>query len=1806
MRPVLKRWPEKRPQCACTADTCYTVWVRDDGSRRARRCTWCSGCHTIRAAFAKAAAEEKAPKLGYGEKSPTGERWITVHPHGKDEDGYPVLIKENPDGSHTVIGGAGGALTGLRLTGVKSHKEYREEAQRRRQEKLAAKREQQEGLHKERYERHLKDVQGEGMDGEQAALEAQRRSLVEAQGLKAQQAERVQDLRKEQKAAVSEVLEKLAPALGWKQEDYTLSEEKKAELKAQALEQARERERERALQRAGVDSVSELTPKQVEAMERRAQARAERQTAQVEQKHQEAIIARIRQAAQSAKERVVNAHDELAADQLGDVALGDLVHSTMGDSGKGYLASLNERAAERGVTAEEIAAEKEEIRERRALEQGKDPAAAAAALARMQEAAARAREEQRALQAQAGIETLPTALGADASHLDVGQAISVVQAARQLGAIEQEVRQAKKEIEDTVEIDRLPTTAVLQVSPISDEEALQKVVQDLAETKRQTAARALVETVHNLEADAPIREHRLSGHSALFSEVSQLVLGGTGVDPVVADVLGESGTAHVLARAMREGLDDQGLAAAQRALVRQHVETQAEAAAAAVEAAEEHLNAAENLEIVPLTDEVSLLAALHQNSEREELVREARRLAGTALGRLEAAAALNEALMGEPGETLQVSLGTVSYEDAIIRARAIGLEQPAQLEADGDGGYRQKEPGDYVIHSDGRNKFLEITEEGMAKLSRALQVPAEEALLRKRVLGIQRGAEDEIGWLPEGISRRPKPPSFAYDPEAPSPVPDIQIGPWDGKEEIVAAIRETAGRMVEAGYDALAIQGDIRARLLAETQGANPQTIAKALEETLPIYSGATSGKGFGQAAKEHDEKLRTQIAQYHQEWVDSQVKAGVLDAAEASIHHQTLPDDPALQDLAYQVVTRDPRLQYAFAAVGDLGREGRQAVREYALRKVFQVNPKEDLPVGITGAMIPAWQRWREVSEEWAEKGGIYRAIQEHWREVDQAKAGPMAALMGGGEAHAFATLDLSDDQAVVDVARQHWSELGYLVERIPDPEVWGKFEEVVPALQVGEKRTLQAVAGSARNRIKRALREHFLRGMVPVGGAFGSDDGETLAEKGFNPENVVTATKQWGAYVKGMGEGETGEVRAYSTILEKMRGDVVGQLAAGYERSTGTKLRTIAAKLGHAEEHARLTLSHEALMRLRSERASAAASARTRARGKFAEEEEGIAGLIDAALAAQRQQQGSMFGETEGRTQEMQLDVSRLTMGKAAEAQLASLLPRLDITRPAPASDADMSTGEAIKRQRFLKQFDAAKRVGNSLGVGGGKTLAAIAGYTMQRAKGKVERALFAVPSAVQGQFAAEAVRFVDPTAGVTWHAKPGASKAERQAAYAGDVGMVVVTHQALRDDLIEALAEHRFDGDTKQAAQFLRASAPSERNAAMQAAAKAKGWNFGMTVVDEGHTLLDRSGKDTSAMAAAIDGITSGTEYHMSMSADPVKNDVSEAWSFLNKVRPDLYHEGNREAFLRRYARGGDAGHRALALEMAPHHYAESLDPGVKALQQEHVLKPGKEEQAAYTQVHQLYRRARAARQRGEVDVEAIRELSPGSFEGAAAERHQEIAERLSPSLGMLRNAALDRVVNTHPESAKLKEALALAGTPEQTREKPLVIFAHRLEAVKAITDALKAAGHRVVAFTGADSSKKKTASREGFAPTGGVAEPEYDVMVASDAGAVGLNLQRAKRILHYDTPYTAMTHEQRKGRAVRWGQTEDVDVRVLRTDTPYERRRHQILSGKMGLRQMLTRPSELIDDTGLADRIAQEEEALLQAHMRKAAA
>ncbi len=2000
-------------------------------------------------------------------------RWITVHPHG-EEHGVPIRIKANNDGSYSVVGGGGGKLNGLRLTDVKSPEEYKhiaaEKAKERKEKANEENAHKWDGLKDKHREGVLKEAAERGEDVsdsskyEDEVISRAGKERAEKEGLRAQSESEVKDVKRDQEKAL---IEHVAKVQGWKPDEYLLPDEATAEL-------ARQKKAE--ILSDNPDLKEKLESGDAKVAERaaaRLNGMAEKVIEKVRAKTHDLALKRAREVLDNARELVVSATDGISKENMGDVETGDLVKHTLGDSGKGYATNLREEAEARGMILPDTRREAQDANFASRVER-KDGDVGKALLAesfieKLQAGAAMARAEvKQAVESlgKVGAGPLGKIQNLDTSPKveDVKSAVDLLAGAKKLEAQIKETKGALKDVKGGDELETLPKAALIQSSgEMSHEDAVKEVMHDLEERERQRAMDSLVDAYNAQDAISPLQSHRLSGHNAFLNGVAHAAslngVGVRGLDPLQADILGAAGSAAVLRRAldMAAGDDKAKLGAVKEALAAHHVEKQVAHADAAVERAGELLNQADNLEQFDIDSMDGLMAGLDQEKARNELVREAREHLGVALGRLEAGAAMNEAFMGSKKGDVQIPLGALGMQDAMIRAKALGLGDTDSFDEDGT----LIQEGHFGIFNDGKNKILVVHPQGLDHLASQLQEDPDHIERLQKVADIKAGKSDEANWLPDGFSHRPSIDVSGGDGlQIPQHELQLDLRGADGAKDIAARLRSHIASRIEAGHDPVAIVSGIRSELFRQEHvpGDKQNSYSEALDAVAPPFRKAGGGAAEGNEMLAHQEKLRAMFGGYHGDWVKGEVAAGRMTGEEASLHKQTLPQDPKTHDLVHQVALQDPRLMHAFHDVGALGPEGRKAIRAYAFDHLFRdhngnaVDSKDrEVPTqALSEPERKAFEAWKKLDQNG--KGDPYAAIQKHLKAHSEESSG--GGLFGDdepSEPHAFSTLDLNDDAGVVAVAKEHADELGYNFRR----DI-GSDARSFPELETSDGRSEKDIASGARKRIQSQLRRHAFEHM------FGAPE-LLVGDKAFDPARVQTGSKRWAQYVAGMGGGDAeSEKRAYQTVQEKMKGDFAARFAKGFGQLHGREFQTAPVPLTYGDAHSVAVLDPDKRKEVEAKNASERAKMQNRAGGKFGEDDTG------AKLDAARQQSlldASLFGTAHSKTDSQKLDTHRLGLGGAAEAMVRGLMPNIKLKKgTAAAGDINMSSGVGVKRQRAIKQIEVAKRIGLTLGVGTGKTAISLGAFSHLKKQGKVARAIMAVPSVVQEQFGSEAARFYDLTDKdhPKWCADSALSPGERRASYHKDSGhnICVVTHQALRDDLNWAVAGHKFGGDETASAKFLEEAPETERNTAMKEAMAHHGWDFDMSVVDEGHNLLNRAGKANSAMANTLDAMTSGRDYHVSMSADPVKNDASEGFDFLRKVSPERYvnddalvhqwfggkgfssdhaqqilghvasmpssvrrfldeskesvrrakpgelpafaaaanrrlvnqttgesksngtllgaqsperhtlghelvhaawpqiprakrdelcarerarggaladvvlssnslpgvspeehqqardvlqgalqalKEGkltreslestvldhsspframagaqekaprtedvshgpflsalsalahkngltlpgayhdeelvsyraqhddalldevmnavpssgkkvksagvvSRSEFLRRYAVNTPASMEALQNEMAPYHYAESITPESELSHSFHSVPMTAPQQTSYNQVQTMYQRARQARRRGQVDVEAVKHLSPNSFADVPETEHEETAKRLAGSLGILRDSALDRVVNQHPQGAKIEwldERLGLAPKsgkygdfdPKSAKEHCPIVFAHNLGSIDLLEKHLKSKGLRVARLDGTMSGEEKERAKTGFSPqfdkASGkyVSDPTADVMLCSDAGAVGWNGQRSRHVVHFDTPHTAMVHEQRTGRSYRTGQEHDVHADTVLTDTAYEKTRRKRLERKGAMRDALTSPAEMLDDSGLAHRIARQADA-----------
>lgn len=698
-----------------------------------------------------------------------------------------------------------------------------------------------------------------------------------------------------------------------------------------------------------------------------------------------------------------------------------------------------------------------------------------------------------------------------------------------------------------------------------------------------------------------------------------------------------------------------------------------------------------------------------------------------------------------------------------------------------------------------------------------------------------------------------------------------------------------------------------------------------------------------------------------------------------------------------------------------------------------------------------------------------------------------------------------------------------------------------------------------------------------------------EWAQERNAAAEAANKAAMTWPRYVAIHGS----PAAAYAAIQDVVRGRVLAKFAQEHNRlRPDAPLRTGRAVIRGDLQHLD-ALDPAARAKREEERRELADSLRSRVGGKYAAGS--VADKMAAARAADEaaeQAQLGMFGFDEPPapkagagddtplpedTRELGLG-ERATIGHAAERQVAKLMQQVGRNfRPGQKVELWKPTmdGRFAGRQRAIKLAKAAKRISLAQGVGSGKTSMMQGAFTELHAEGKVKRGLFLVPSIVQGQFGSEALIALQPGK-YNWHAAPGASREERLAHYRDpSTHFSVVTHQAFRDDMLHLAAER--DGMTKEAvAEKLEGMEPTARADFMRELMQQHGMDHDFVSVDEGHGLLNREGKKDSTLANVVDAVTHHMPYYLNCTADPVKNDESEAFDLLRKMNPQRYTD--RDAFMRKFGSRDPATRAALRREMARHLYPGRIDSGVEVKRQQITVPLGEEQHARLAELSRAAGKARIARMEGRVDVEAARTLMPEAFKDVPEGDHERVAQGIHDAIGIAHDTAKKHVLDG---GAKIDHVARIA---DERRGRQGVVFARRLEHVRQIAQRLQDQGHKVVTITGMDTSKTKAEKLRAFK------SGQHGIVVASDAGAVGANMQTGSWLVQTDIPQTAMLSAQRAGRVDRVGQKNAVELMNLVSDHPDERRALDRLARKFELREALTTPMEGLDDTGLAGYLA----------------
>jgi len=358
--------------------------------------------------------------------------------------------------------------------------------------------------------------------------------------------------------------------------------------------------------------------------------------------------------------------------------------------------------------------------------------------------------------------------------------------------------------------------------------------------------------------------------------------------------------------------------------------------------------------------------------------------------------------------------------------------------------------------------------------------------------------------------------------------------------------------------------------------------------------------------------------------------------------------------------------------------------------------------------------------------------------------------------------------------------------------------------------------------------------------------------------------------------------------------------------------------------------------------------------------------------------------------------------------------------------------------------------------------------------------------------------------------------------------------------------------------------------------------------LVIVDEAHHCKNRSTLNWKL-------VNSLQRRHLFLlTATPVQNDLVELYNLLTLLEPG--HLKTESHFKKQFVRRGNPRDprnrerlRSLLGEVMIRNTRSLVEMDLPPRYAHTLLAEPRGDEARVYQLLADYLRDRkmlptagdngAA---GDEETLSVDEMSRGDEAGEPNARRplnrKQLAALLTASgshpraLGQsLRNivgddpaaAAIIELAGGIDRSAKDQQLVELV---RQSRGNKLLVFAGLRRTLEHLQQLLAGEDHEFVTFSGAQTDREKDEAVEAF-------RASVPIMLCSESGGEGRNLQFANTLVNFDLPWNPMRIEQRVGRIHRIGQTREVFIFNLCTAGSLEARILSLLSEKIRMFELV---------------------------------
>ncbi|MCK8817990.1 DEAD/DEAH box helicase [Natroniella sulfidigena] len=301
----------------------------------------------------------------------------------------------------------------------------------------------------------------------------------------------------------------------------------------------------------------------------------------------------------------------------------------------------------------------------------------------------------------------------------------------------------------------------------------------------------------------------------------------------------------------------------------------------------------------------------------------------------------------------------------------------------------------------------------------------------------------------------------------------------------------------------------------------------------------------------------------------------------------------------------------------------------------------------------------------------------------------------------------------------------------------------------------------------------------------------------------------------------------------------------------------------------------------------------------------------------------------------------------------------------------------------------------------------------------------------------------------------------------------------------------------------------------------------------------------------------------KYLLLLTATPIQNDLEELYNLVSLLRPDLF--GDYSQFKEEYVKDK---HQAQNLDQLQESLSEVMirnrreDADYEATDRDVELISldlTDEEKKLYDQITELIKVEYQKNPSNNSIFNLLtlqREVCSSAY--AAAHTLEKMCKKKSYSAIQSQLQSLLEMAIEIQENEKIK---VLEEILNQTEGKAIVFTEYRATQ-EYICYYLYHKGFQPVVFSGGLSDNQKERAKRMFMENG-------DVLISTEAGGEGINLQFCNTIINYDLPWNPMKVEQRIGRVHRLGQDKDVQIYNLSTQDTIEEKIVELLDKKINL-------------------------------------